>query len=864
QYLERITLYRQPIWQCESSGRSNLTYAEALESERIEKDKVQNKLPVELQKAILKRAQFQNTRLDAVVEDVYSYFINRYLPVPNLEDQTSDDAKYKVQLVDEDFQAMDDYIDTVTRKDIKRDRLSFSKNLLKKFLRESLVKETYLGAPWTVNDQFAERFQIDTTLPEELETAKSLAYSKSRKMRSLAAAERRKELEMAGTTSSTEGSTTQRVPTEKSRMEQFRRLEIQLKYPMEDLDIPSYRRNPPLVNSTVVLDMSIGSGNENKEVPNPTGDLPPRPKATHETVATNYFGAFLMVWSFLNVFSRPLHLSPFTLDDFESALRCTSVDEKREMVYEVIVSLLNCIIRHRIKTGHHQSFSTLSLPGTIASTTGYPRALRLSSLLHPQHTTQDFSSDSSYSPENRAKKQQHPCLVRGVASEEVIAIGNGWDSKPITKGNDREGWEDVLIGCINDLAIELDEDMTVYDNILCSLVPRLNSSLKERGHAYLRLGLKDKLAILQLLVHAVNETSDIKDYIEECQEELTELRKQKIEVNRDRKHVTNTNEPTNSPTGQTEDSSDSGGDSDQDSANEENMQVDDKMKTNNQAAHVSRHETRQNILKRKQMEREQEEAKRKKLYHQQQQEARERNQELRARSAARKKLENEERLVQKKLDQVERDMRKYSTLRFKPLGRDRFYNRYYYLDNIGGSHAHGSGKLFVQSPSIADLSMLLTSSTTTTTTTTTTTDNTDSTISNKTTTEATTSLCGHGGGLHFICQLMKHQGLSDKATLLENEIDRMIGSDHLEWWESFDDPDALDGLLAWMNPKGVREYLLKRELQKHLPELMAGMKKHSSDQQASAVETTRRSTRTKTISHYTPGSWTSYTNKLAK
>jgi hypothetical protein len=61
QYLERITLYEQPIWQCESSGRSNLTFAEALESERTEKDKVQNKIPVELQKAILQRAQFRKS-----------------------------------------------------------------------------------------------------------------------------------------------------------------------------------------------------------------------------------------------------------------------------------------------------------------------------------------------------------------------------------------------------------------------------------------------------------------------------------------------------------------------------------------------------------------------------------------------------------------------------------------------------------------------------------------------------------------------------------------------------------------------------------------------------------------------------------
>lgn len=125
-------------------------------------------------------------------------------------------------------------------------------------------------------------------------------------------------------------------------------------------------------------------------------------------------------------------------------------------------------------------------------------------------------------------------------------------------------------------------------------------------------------------------------------------------------------------------------------------------------------------------------------------------------------------------------MRKYSTLRVKPLGRDRFYNRYYYLDNIGGGHSHGSGKLFVQSPSMADLSMLVTP----------TKPNTDETPTDAA--AAATSLCGHGGGLRFFCQLMRHQGLADKASLLEHGIDGIInGGDPLEWWESFNDPDSV-------------------------------------------------------------------------
>lgn len=35
----------------------------------------------------------------------------------------------------------------------------------------------------------------------------------------------------------------------------------------------------------------------------------------------------------------------------------------------------------------------------------------------------------------------------------------------------------------------------------------------------------------------------------------------------------------------------------------------------------------------------------------------------------------------------------------------------------------------------------------------------------------------------------------------------------------------LDELLLWLNPKGIREYRLKRELEKYHQNLVAGMKK---------------------------------------
>ncbi|KAF9967873.1 hypothetical protein BGZ65_012880, partial [Modicella reniformis] len=43
-YINRFFFYQQKNWQCETTGRSGLTYEQALESEQKEKSMVANKL----------------------------------------------------------------------------------------------------------------------------------------------------------------------------------------------------------------------------------------------------------------------------------------------------------------------------------------------------------------------------------------------------------------------------------------------------------------------------------------------------------------------------------------------------------------------------------------------------------------------------------------------------------------------------------------------------------------------------------------------------------------------------------------------------------------------------------------------------
>ncbi|KAI7906927.1 uncharacterized protein BX663DRAFT_494236 [Cokeromyces recurvatus] len=882
EYIKRISLYRKPIWQCESTGKSNLTYKQALESEKTEKERVQDKFPEQLQKNVLLHVQFQTARLDTIVDNTYQRFASHYVEGEilycnwdnrhtvavkvlniikkpdfneDLEDQKENNDKedqeyYKIRVISPKGFIKKDTVKIVPGTKLRRERYAFSKNLLKKFIKEYTEKDTYIGAPWVVRGDIAKKFSIDTKLPKDLQAAKDLAYSKSRKKRSEAAAAVAAAVaEAAADVNSNE--------EPKQIMLDARRIESTLKYPMEDLNVPVYRRDPD--GSGQIVDMTPGTKGANTEAENPTGGMPLRPQPNYQhTIPNDSFGTFLMVWSFLSVFSQPLKLSPFSLNDFESALHHHA---SSTIMTESNVALLNAIIkqRERLKKESLGHGSTAMAAAISLYGSGYQASRTIAPL--PQQLLQQ-ESRSQYSSDNENEDDEHIWKVRppvqrrelvverGCGSAEVEAIGHNWDNGTVDTEEERIGWEDILIGFINQLApLELLPDI---DRILSHLVPSATSTLQEREQAYISLSLRDKLIVFELLLNVANESYVIKNYMDECQDQLTELRKQKIDLSRERRRIhaerreleNKQNEENNQlpEIHETEES-----ESDDDTSDNEDNEL---LKAQRKAEQLSRHELRLEALKRRQQEREEREAKRLKLHHLQREEARIRNQELKIRNATRKRLDEEERVMHKKEEQIERDMRKYNNHRIKPLGRDKFYNRYYYLDDIGGTLLHGSGRLFVQSPSDTDLMVL---------------QERDSIES----IDLDVSLpCGRGGGVKFVSQLMKEQGLIKEVEFFEKRIEALTKKDDSytseEWWQSYDEPEDIQRLLDWLNPKGVREFRLKRELEKQFHNLLNGMKKRTLDQQnLNKYEMSRRTTRSRTTYQYPPGSWLAYTNKLA-
>ena len=95
--------------------------------------------------------------------------------------------------------------------------------------------------------------------------------------------------------------------------------------------------------------------------------------------------------------------------------------------------------------------------------------------------------------------------------------------------------------------------------------------------------------------------------------------------------------------------------------------------------------------------------------------ARAKNASAKQAQAEHRRLDEEDNKLERRMEGIEREFRKWSgVVRLKPLGKDRFHNRYWWFDGIGGSSliasggtvVYGAGRLFIQGPTESDMEIM--------------------------------------------------------------------------------------------------------------------------------------------------------------
>lgn len=120
--------------------------------------------------------------------------------------------------------------------------------------------------------------------------------------------------------------------------------------------------------------------------------------------------------------SHTLHLSTFTLDDFEHALRHSVADPSCSLLAEIHSSLI---------------YNLRTVP--------FIRHSAVLSLLH-QKDNQKVPVDSDDEDSNDGLDASADDLAAAMAD-----IGNSWERVPLRHVEGREGWQDALVGCLKDV-----------------------------------------------------------------------------------------------------------------------------------------------------------------------------------------------------------------------------------------------------------------------------------------------------------------------------------------------------------------------------------------------------------------------------
>lgn len=188
------------------------------------------------------------------------------------------------------------------------------------------------------------------------------------------------------------------------------------RYPTEDLDVRITERDK---KSGMILKRPVAD-RLNLPFDNTDGTLEHFLHALNFLIVYGSVFTQSSLWYLDSVSSHPLHLSTFTLDEFEQAIRHPHYDPPCPLLAEI----------HSIMIYNLRTVPFVRHSAVISLFQARDRLLR----------------DPDAMPER----------VHGVSLDEltdaIVDVGNNWERVPLRFSEVREGWEEAMLGCIKDVS----------------------------------------------------------------------------------------------------------------------------------------------------------------------------------------------------------------------------------------------------------------------------------------------------------------------------------------------------------------------------------------------------------------------------
>lgn len=576
---------------------------------------VEQAFPEALKGPILRRIQFQTvSRIDTLVDQVYDEFKNDYYPgeavtvsimnEERLHGVVRDKTRFGSKVLPDGtltkpfsryFVSLDKRPDeeaVVDDSHIFRDRKVFTKSVLRAFIKKTVTREAWNGAPWLVKHDVAEKYHIDTRIPPHLRLDNKLLERKQLQAQKRMSQNDPSLLNGSGAGGSMSPTGPVRLPelkpkSHKSKAQQAQQAERQAallakgkhgnlgghepgnfmhlplpgnpfqfpisfrgqipppivpqtpeppppppppKYPIEDLQLPPTRN---LVRPQIKYMCSDTPVEVQAESKSPFSDK----------ILMKSVGPLLETWDTLNVYCEIFKLDSFTFDDYVEAMIVASEELPVQLFTEIHCSVLKILVSSEADGGKVQiqlpeleeedeedeeEESTTPTPEPEPQPTG--RATRSSmAKLEAERLAAELAAAEQQQEEEVDEAPKH-------RAEEILQDFD-WIEQ-LKKRNFKDGgWELIMVGLLHQLS--KNERMKAgCEELLQQLVPAdiepTQESVRQR---YSTLDVNYRVQALQIICMLTAETKAIRGYMEDCSEQMTAYRKEKIEWQRKRKQL---------------------------------------------------------------------------------------------------------------------------------------------------------------------------------------------------------------------------------------------------------------------------------------------------------------------------------------
>jgi hypothetical protein len=470
-----------------------------------------------------------------------------------------------------------------------RDKKTFTKHMLRSFIKNTVSREPWTGAPWLVKEEYATRFKIPQNVPSHLQRATTTAERK-------AAQARRKQATVGLSVDAlTNGSASPPGPVEirpapkshKSKTQQAMKMSKLLqdsrtdspsmsgspwasspggtpdgsihklnlkalvkaeptpppppppkpiKYPIEDLDLPlqenSYRPKLHHLSSTITTRVDqqtgeAGASSRARSSPHNPSTSSHSPAPRDNGIDEEKISFYLSTWVFLNIYCEPFLLDSFTFDDYIQALQFNSEDVDCELFVEIHCALLKAIV-------NEQGAVQVQLPEPEEEDdeedNGEDRGEEVEEAAGDtvEVSGNKIEGTTVGSRRSMEKEKRH-------RADELFQEGDSWIQRLKARQFKDGGWQAIIVGILYQLSWDVRFAKDTED-ILAYLAPPdekpMPDTVKTR---YTSMDCNLKVMVIHLLSRLTHETRTVRDYMEECSEEMTKHRKEKIEHQRARK-----------------------------------------------------------------------------------------------------------------------------------------------------------------------------------------------------------------------------------------------------------------------------------------------------------------------------------------